>query len=134
MQIIPFHHYILFSRNHVFPRVKGRFHLVQLFTNGISAHDLVNAEAEANQLWTEYVDWHCGLRPVNRHVSFKTWAKSLRTFDNEHERAFVRDIDDDFPPGLFDIDYYIDYLSALGAIDEAIDAFERLWIKYRTED
>ena len=130
MKIIPFHHFILFTRGHPFPAVKSRGHLIRLFQNGIAAHDLINAEAESNIVWNEYIEWHCSISPVNRGMSFKSWAKTVREFDNEQERAFIRDIDKNFPPNNFGFDYYVDYLSGLGAVDEAIDAFERLWIKY----
>ncbi len=133
MQIIPFHHFLMFTRGHVFPVVKSRSHLIRLFQNGIASHDLDDAEANANLLWNEYITWHCLVAPVDRGETFKHWVRRLREFKNEHERAFVEDMDKQFPP-VFDFDFIVDYLTGLGAIDEAIDAFERLWIQYRTRD
>jgi hypothetical protein len=133
MKIIPFHHFVLFTRGHPFPAVKSRSHLVRLFQNGIASHDLDDAEANANLLWNEYITWHCLIAPVDRTETFKTWTRRLRQFDNEHERAFAQDVDMDFPR-VFNFDFIVDYLTGLGALDEAIDAFERLWIKYNSED
>jgi len=129
MKIIPFHHWLLFTRGIPFPRVKGRSNLVELMRNDADPLD----DAEAQMLWAEYMDWHCSLAPIKRPETFKTWARALREFDNEHERAFVQDMDKYFPP-VFQPDFIVDYLSGMGALDEAIDAFERLWIKYKTRD
>lgn len=121
MTLIPFHDFAIVVLKRQFPLIKSRRELL-IFMDG---------DAHANLLWTEYIEWHCRLKPARRVETFRAWVMRLNRDACTHtEWHFVADVQRDrtFPLGRFD--RMTDYLIKIGADDSTVDSLESLWIKY----
>lgn len=125
MNIVPFADYALLVLKRQYPPINSRRELLKF----------MGGDSHANLLWTEYIIWHCGLKPARRTMTFRAWLKQLdRAACTYSEWSFVADVkrDREFPSARFD--RMTDYLLLIGADDSTLDSLESLWIKYNLAD
>lgn len=119
--LIPFADYAIVFLRRQYPPINSRRELLTF----------MGGDAEANLIWTNYIEWHCEVNPANRRETFRAWLKELpRAVCTHTQWCFVADVkrDKDFPTG--GLDKMTEYLTRCGADDSTLDSLETLWIAY----
>jgi len=120
-EIITFRDYAILILNRDFPVIRSRKELLEFM-----AGDMV-----ANILWSDYIDWHCGVNPALHRCTFRAWMNQLQRDKCSHsEWSFISDLKQDrkFPAG--GLDNMTEYLMRIDAHDSTLDSLESLWIKF----
>jgi len=126
MKVVPFADYAAVILRRYFPPMKSRRELLAF----------MGGNGEANILWTDYIHWHCALRPAHRRETFRAWLKELKRDDCGYDEwCLIADMqrDDDWPKRAT-LDRMTDYLNRIGAPESTLDSLEALWLRYNLAD